>query len=534
MYKRLFVLVIAALLAVCCNKEEKQKFEQLQQELSELEASNAPTVPDAKDVNVPEDGDLSIAFDAIRYGVDAGSSVEVGYTLQESATLDISIKEGWSAVVNTSDGKSGTITISAPDPASPTDIVVTATTADGRNAAANIPVMVRNPYTEATRTDVAAMGYFCFSPDVATDYHFKQMADAGFNMLSIESVDNWQEQLDLAHKYGMKGVLFVNGPAGEYYRNQSSTALADVINEAKVHPAIAAYQIFDEPHMDQIGQIVFEKDKIEELDPDHPVYVNLHPGSASIYALGTDDYFEYVETMVTRCNLKFITFDQYPVFVSGIDPSWHKSLLAVYTSAKRHNIPFWAFTLCCRENSRIDPTLENIRLQCNTNLFFGAQVNQYFVYRNTSGTNYAPLVVWEKQPDGTYIRVEKYTKVYDDCKAYNAEMHNFGFVFANANVKAVRNLTVINNWIESVGLSDLPEQIKSLSAEGEALVSFIENNGNEYVAVMNSVWTMQKKICVELTDMVYAIDHDGVFTQLAPGSHDILLDGGDVVIFKVK
>ena len=167
-------------------------------------------------------------------------------------------------------------------------------------------------------------------------------------------------------------------------------------------------------------------------------------------------------------------------------------------------------------------------------LFFGAQVNQFFVYRNTSGTNYAPLVVWEKQPDGTYVRVEKYTKVYDDSKIYNHEMHNVGFVFSDCNVKAVRNMNAINNWVEGVHLSDLPEQIKSLSSEGEALVSFIENKGNEYVAVMNSVWTMQRKIKAEFTDMVYALDHDGVFTRMEPGAHEFLLDGGDIVIFKVR
>lgn len=534
MYKRLFVLVLAAILTVGCNKLEKQKVEQLEKDLAELENAGTPAVPDAQEVNVPEDGAFTITLDAARYGVDAAGSVEVGYTLQEAAALEVNAKEGWTAKVNATDGKTGTITVTAPDPASPADVVLKATTAEGKTAAVVLPLMVRDPYTDATRTDVAAMGYFCFSPDVATDYHFKKMADAGFNMLTIESVDNWQEQLDLAHKYGMKGVLFVNGPAGDYYFDHNSTKLTEVIEEAKQHPALAAYQIFDEPHLRQIGQIKFEKDRIEELDPVHPVYVNLHPGSASINALGVDDYFEYVETMVTECNLKFITFDQYPVYVSGIDPSWHKSLVAIYTSAKKHNIPFWAFTLCCREYSRIDPTLENIRLQCNTNLFFGAQVNQYFVYRNTSGTNYAPLVVYEKQPDGSYIRVEKYTQVYEDCKAYNREMHNVGFVFADCNVKAVRNTKVINNWVEGFRISDLPKQIKNISAEGEALLSFIENKGNEYVAVMNSVWTMPKKIKVEITDMVYKIDHDGVFTQLDPGVHEVLLDGGDMVIFKVK
>ncbi len=541
MYRRLFILVIAAFLAVCCSKEEKQELDQKQQELFDLKNVQVPDVPDPQIVEVQADADYGFSFDAERYGVDAGSSVSVGYSLPEASTLEVIVKDGWSAVVNSSDEKSGTIVVTAPDPASPSEIVVKATTADGLNTAAVLPIVVRDPYTDATRTDIAALAYNALYRDIATDYHFQMMAECGMNMLSIEYADNWREQLSLCEKHGLKGVLFVNGPAGQYYISHGEDLTIDaVINEAKTYPALAAYQIFDEPKLAQIGQIVFEKNRIEELDPDHPVYVNLHPGSASEGSLGVDDYFEYVEEMVTRCNLKFITFDQYPVFVYGIDAAWHKSLVAVRTSALKHNIPFWAFTLCCREWEREDPTLENIRLQCNTNLIFGAQVNQFFVYRSTSGTEYAPLQTWEwidKENDKKrfYSASEvRYTAAYDDCKAYCREMHNRGFVFSGCNVKKVCNTNIFNNWVENLNPSDLPDCIKKLSTGDEALVSFIENKGNEYIAVVNSLWRKSQTVSLELNDMVYMIDHDGVFTELDRGKHDVVLEGGDMMVLKIK
>ncbi|MBQ7458173.1 MAG: hypothetical protein IJS70_03270, partial [Bacteroidales bacterium] len=404
-----------------------------------------------------------------------------------------------------------------------------------------LPLMVRDPYTDATRTDVAAMGYYCLNRSLATDYHFQKMAECGMNMLTIEQVDNWQEQLDLAHKYGMKGVLFVNGVAGDYYRHpDTNTSLAEVINEAKNHPALAGYQIYDEPHLNAINQMRIEKNKIEELDPNpaHPVYVNLHPASASVDALGVESYHEYVETLITELNLKFITFDQYPVYTYGLDPSWPRSLDAVYSLSKKYGFKFWAFTLCCRENNRIDPNVENIRLQCNLNLAYGAQVNQFFVYRSTSGTDMAPLQTWEWKDGivgGTKVEVVKYTPMYDYCKTYCHEMHNRGFVFADCNVKQLRNVRFFDSFVLAFSPRELPAQFADMNIDGEAMVSFIENKGNEYIVVVNGSWQNHCGIRARFNDLVYSIDHDGVFTGHQGGTEAYFdLEGGDMMVFKYR
>ena len=530
--------MVAALLAVSCNKEDKLRFEELQKELTDLENGQLPGVSDPVDpAAVPEDEAYAFTLESGRHGVDAAGSVSVGYSLPVASTIEVFVKDGWSAVVNAADDKSGTVTVTAPDPAVPTEVVVKASTADGRSTAAVLPFMVRDPYTDATRTDIPAMAYYALPTYLATDYHFQKLAECGMNMLSIEYADNWQEQLRLCEKYGLKGVLFVNGPAGAYYSSHGTDLTIDgVINEAKNYPALVAYQIYDEPSTINIGQIVFEKDRIELNDPDHPVYVNLHQGGASVHSLGVEDYADYVETFVTECNLKFITFDQYPVFLYGLDPSWNRALWAVHNSSKKHNIPFWAFTLCCREWEREDPTLENIRLQCNVNLAFGAQVNQFFVYRSTSGTDYAPLQTWEYAADGvTKVGVIKYTGAYDACQAYCREMHNRGFVFANSSVTKIRNTEVFSAWTENLSTCDLPPQISSLSTAKEALVSFVENNGNKYIAIVNKLWHETQSISFELNDMIYLIDHDGVFHEYQPGAYsNIPLEPGDMIVLKYE
>ncbi len=516
---------VALMFASACNNEDKLKLEQLQQELDELQQS-IPAVPGATDVTVAEDGTYAFTFDKSRYGVDAGGSVVIAYTLEEPSTIELKTKDGWSATVNPSSETQGEIVVSAPDPAVFSEIVAIATTSDGRRTAVTLPVMIRDPYTDATRTSVAAMAYYSLNTALATDYHFRKMAECGMDMLTIESDDNWLEQLDLAHKYGMKGVLFVNGPAGDYYRDPTDTKLTDIIDVAKNHPALAGYQIFDEPHLMYLNQMKVEKARVEELDPNpaHPVYVNMGPSNASEATYGVKEYEDYVEILVSQLDLKFITFDQYPVYEGYIDPSWPRTLDIIFNTAKRYNIPFWAFTLCCWEWFRETPNLENIRLQCNVNLAYGAQVNQFFVYRATSGTNFAPLM-----NDGSY------TAAYDYCKAYCTEMHNRGYIFADCTVKLLRSHHFFDAYVHSFSSADLPPQIKDMKLDGEAIVSFIENKGNECMVVVNGSWQNHCTIDAEFNTMVYSIDHDGVFTEQQGGSKATFdLEGGDMLVFKYR
>ena len=534
--KRIHILLLAAaIIAVSCQTEEKQRLEQLQQELSGLEQQPAPSVPPEVDATVPDATAFTFSFDKQRYGVDAGGSATIEYTLSEAADIDVVVKDGWNAIVDGSGKAEGSITVAAPDPAVASEIVVTATTADGRQTASILPVMIRDPYTDATRTDIAAMAYYCFPQRlVDMDYHFEMLKKCGMNMLSVEWVDNWQEQLDLAQKYGLKVVLFVNEPGGKYYEDRSSTLLEETIAVAKNHPALAAYQIFDEPHLMYLDQLRTVKRIIEELDPnpEHPVYLNIGPSNASEATYGTRLFEDYVEILISECDLKFISFDQYPVYIGMIDPTWIRTLDIIYKACKRHDIPFWAFTLCCREWYREDPTLENIRLQCNTNLAYGAQVNQFFVYRNTSGTSYAPLVAtWD---NSVGIFKGEYTTAYDDCRTYCTEMHNRGYVFSGSNVTKIRQCGVPDLYNMSISTNDLPPQIKSIDTGRDALISFVENKGNKYMVVVNSLWESSQEVQIELNDMVYMIDHDGRFTELQPGRSGFTVEGGDMLVFKYE
>jgi len=519
---------------VSCNKEDQLRLEQLQNELSDLEQTPAASVPGSVDPQTEEPVPFCISFDKEKYGVDAGGSVTVEYTLPSAGTVTASAAEGWTVTVDSQEA-SGVITVTAPDPASPVDIVLTANDADGNTFATVLPLMVRDPYTDATRTYVNAMGYYGFKPHVATLENFQKLADAGLKMITVETdAGDYLQQMDLANQVGMKCIPVVWGYAERYARYLDSyTGLDDIINELKDHPATYAYHIYDEPSTSMIPSLKLQKDKIESLDPKHPVYINLCPDGSS-GSLGVDYYWDYIETYIRDCGLKFVSYDLYPCrpdgatdYPDGVVQYFYMCLEAVSSLTRQYGIPFWAFAASCwidRElNLYAKPSVENLRFQVYTDLAYGAQVIEYFTIMQYGGTDFAPMMI-----DGTW------SEAYDILKAFNLEMQNRGFVFDGCKVDKVRHTNLLPSWGKALSSADLPLAIESIVTSQDATVSFFSNRGNEYVSVGNKSMKEKMNMTAVFNEMVYTIDHNGVFAEHQPGEASFTLDEGDMLVIKVK
>ena len=513
--------------AFSCNKEEKLRLYQLQGELEEL-GRHLPEVPGAIDPGLGPEGDYAFSFDKTRYGVDAGSSVAIEYTLPEASVVEVSERDGWSFSV-TANGASGTITVTAPDPASPIDIVVTATSEDGRRTAAILPVMVRDPYSDATRPIIDALGYYCFKPWNATLENYQKLADAGLTMVTLETDEgDWQEYINLAAQAGLKTLAIVLNHAGYWYDHMDYTGLDELINYLKDCPDVFGYHMCDEPSVDDIWRLMAIKDKIRKLDPTRPIYINLL-ANASSAGLGVGTYYEYVNIMADYLDFDFISFDIYPVLVGAIQSDWHMCLETVADAAKRHGIPFWAFAASCWINKeattlkREKPNAYNIQLQIYTDLAYGAQAVQYFTIQDYGGTDYAPIM-----RDGTW------TKAYDDLKTANLNMQKRAFVFKDCNVSKIRQVGQSASHESALSVLDFPPEIKSLEVTLSATVSFIENKGNEYIVIVNNYWSADEIVTLELDSPLYYIDSEGQFNLLEPGVNNVWLSKGDMVVLKYK
>ena len=448
--KRTFIILTALLVAVVsCNKEEKLRLEQLQEELDTLENKPVPEVPGSSVEPVYDTG-YAFTFDKVLYGVDAGGSVTVNYTLPEESTIEVSVIGGWSATV--SGGAEGSITVSCPDPAQSGEVVVTATSSSGLRTAATLPVMVRDPYSDATRPKMDAMGYYSFKPWNATLENYQKLADAGITMVTVETDEyDYLYQMDMARAVGIKVLAVVGWATGGWYDSMSDESLEQLkqlIDSLTDRSELYGYHICDEPSVNNVFELMAIEDKMTQLDPGHPVYVNLRPNGTA-EGMGASTYAQYVEVFASMMHLKQLSFDIYPVLEGGFtQDDWHMCLSTVASAAKRYGMPLWTFAASCWIDKeavllhRAKPSVANILLQSYTNLAYGAQMVQYFTIQDYGGTSYAPIM-----RDGTW------TQAYDDLKTANLTMQKRAFVFKGCNVTKIRQLGLaesLENALSSV------------------------------------------------------------------------------------
>ena len=81
---------------------------------------------------------------------------------------------------------------------------------------------------------------------------------------------------------------------------------------------------------------------------------------------------------------------------------------------------------------------------------------------------------------------------------------------------------------------ELPAQIASVDCDKTALVSFAENNGNDYLVIVNADCFSKCTVSIDFKQMCYTIDRSGVFTAQEPGKRDFTLDEGDMLVVKYR
>lgn len=470
-----------------------------------------------------------LQFDKARYGISAGESITVEYTLPREGKVEVNAGEGWKASVEPNGGRHGIITLTAPDPATNADVWVVPIYPGGSELATKLNVMVKDPYTEATRPK-AKLQIWGGLADVNTSQEdYNKAADAGFTIITLEGGealdmdgDGQRSEEDMLATIRYKLELIRN--AGLKYTLHHPWH-PGVLEMVKDDPDCLMVHIYDEPGLWQIPFLKERKAWVKQYAPEKPVHINLHP-EASIRAMGTDNYRDYIQTMARECDMEILSYDQYPIMDDKtIMNYWYKCMEVNSDVARTKGIPFWAFTASCymEDEHRYMPDMANMRLQVYTDFAYGAEVVQYFVYRGYAVATLAPIT-----SEG------KYTELYDLMKEFNAEMHKRAFVFDGGKVTKTR-FTGLTPWnCLPLLQSELPKEIASIQSDRTALVGFEENNGNDYLVVVNGDCFTKCTVTVEFNELAYTIDRTGAFTEQQPGKRDFVLDEGDMLVIKYR
>ncbi|WP_455103065.1 beta-galactosidase [Phocaeicola abscessus] len=314
----------------------------------------------------------------------------------------------------------------------------------------------------------------------------------------------------------------------------SEEEVTERVNRYKDHPALFGYYVYDEPSPGQFSEVAEAVKFVQNLDRQHPCYVNLFPN------LGNPFYREYVDNFIKTVPVPFLSFDHYPVLgrddvsqVRYLRPEWYENLEIIADASRQSGRPFWAFALATAHHTNEYypvPTLADLRLQIYSNLAYGAQGIQYFTYFTPTGEG-------DTFHDGPFYKGSK-TKTYYTVKEMNAEIRALSGVFFDSNVLAVFHAgDVVPKGTRKLDPDKTPPltPFSSIETEGKgAVVSFLEKENIRFMVVVNRdlMGTMKLNVALKKNAVVRQVLKNGVVeNQNMQGSHSIEVEPGDVVIF---
>ncbi len=331
----------------------------------------------------------------------------------------------------------------------------------------------------------------------------------------FKDVQGALDGLDMAARNGLKAI--VGCPEIKDSTEYAVTAL-------KNHPALYAYNLKDEPEVWDIGWLAELVSSVTHHDPEHPSYINLYPN----WAWGNEKYKEHIGLFAEKVDVSFYSFDQYPVrqLEDGsisIRPAWYENLELISDMARRQERPFWAFAMTWSHSIGAPsppafypvPTIGHLRLQVYSNLLYGAQVIQYFTFRGLYDAE----------------SLEK-TEVFDIVKEMNSEIKAFSRVFFGCKVKGVWHMgeTIPSGTRR---LEKRPsEEIESIRFDGGqgALVSLLEKNGRNYLAIQNKDCTAPATVDIAFRSRLRLLDKKG---SRSFKEGELVLSEGNVAIFEL-
>lgn len=231
------------------------------------------------------------------------------------------------------------------------------------------PSRIRRPRTER----IAILAWRGPPAKETTAERYRQLADAGFThaLTPFPSAEAAHAALDLAAEAGIR--LVVGCPELEADTDQVSSRL-------RGHPALAGYDLGDEPSPAAFPGLATLARRLAAADPEGLCYVNLLPTYAAPGQLGGTSYARYLERFLDEVPIRMLSFDHYPITTDGMREDYFENLELAAGAAAARGLPLWAFVLSVAHHPYPAPTAAHLRFQAFCNLAYGATCIQYFTY----------------------------------------------------------------------------------------------------------------------------------------------------------
>ena len=399
------------------------------------------------------------------------------------------------------------------------------------------------------------IGWGTFSEKNTSAERYSEAKEAGFTHLTqlCSSPEEAKRLLAEAEKAGIKLII---GVVSNDIKGMTDNAEA-LTTAVKDSPALDSYYITDEPKVSVTNDLRECVMRYAELDPAHPAYVNLFGALCDRWTrndearqrkfTGCATHDEYIRKLYAAVPLKMISFDMYPVLsfrllkdgdfrLHGqrvfLKERWYETLETTSALARELDIPMYAFALVTahrhyRGQDYPVPTMEHLRLQQYSNLAYGAQALQCFMYameRETHhGFNNAPIVTCGRR-----------SPVYERIREMNKEIQARAYVFVGCRVQGVWHTGFdIPLGTKRFKSECLPPFVTSFSmpAEDTAVVSWLKNGGRDYLMVVNRNPNDDISFEATFVEGTELVRRDGTRAKASLYAGYFWLDPGDAAIF---
>jgi hypothetical protein len=316
------------------------------------------------------------------------------------------------------------------------------------------------------------IGFWCGPPPpFSTAAEFQRIEAAGFTFALppcgvTPTVAENQATLAAAATTGVK--VFVRDARIPQSMSEPDAAarLDAVVADYANQPALAGYDLADEPPVTAfagLGEVVAH---LRTRDPTHPAFVNVLP------SYGAADYENYLERYATEAGTATFSFDFYPFMVDGDRDGFLSNLASMRSLSLRHARPFLEIGQATPHLAYRQPTEAEKRWQVLQSLAHGASGISYFTYWSVALEGFGLGIVG---PDGTP------TPQYHEVQRVNARAQAIG-----SHLVGARSVDVFQSPPDPGSVSPRrPGAAVGVSGDEPVTAGIFETGEHVYVLLVN-------------------------------------------------
>ena len=273
------------------------------------------------------------------------------------------------------------------------------------------------------------IGTYCFY--FWDEAHVKELADCGVDFIAGAGYS--PDFMDLLLKYDIGAFVSVGNFGYPMWRGgdrkMGSAPLTPSFDvnyfdtfaenaKAMDHEAIWGIELVDEPYTEDFW---FYNDLTQNIFKNHEnyeVYINLFPNYANSSQLGSATYQEHTDEYVKQVDIDYISYDHYMYGSSGVSFGNAVENMRIVANACRDNDrDFWIVVQANHPDENTFTTVDQLRMQANTALAFGATVINWACWN--------PGWFYNNICDSSGNKTEQYDKV----QLVNSEINTLSPVF---------------------------------------------------------------------------------------------------------